>query len=111
MADDRGHSAGTPPAESEQPQRDPGRHNEPKSCGLPSWPRLLNLALAAEYLGVSGNAVLEYVRDGSLPIIRPHRPNTERSRKQRPINLDSIRRRLFDVRDLDALADRWRREG
>ena len=51
---------------------------------IPSWPRALRLANAAEYLGMGKTKFLELVDDGRLP---------------RPVAIDGVR--LLDRFDLD----------
>lgn len=67
----------------------------------------MNLALAAQYLGLSPDSLLTYVSAGELEPVRPRRADTPRAWRQRPAN-DTLRRLLFDKADLDRLADGWR---
>jgi hypothetical protein len=82
----------------------------------PGWPRLLDLYGAALYVGLSAGMLREYVNDGSLPVTRPVRPNTNRAhgiragkRTRRCAESEHVRRLLFDRADLDALVDKWKR--
>jgi hypothetical protein len=91
---------------------------QPDPCSLPGWPRLLPLELASVYVGLSSDTLLGYVTDGSLRVTRPLRPNTARAHGYRAgksrrtvAHIETLRRLLFDRVDLDALVDRWKREG
>ena len=72
---------------------------------------------AAADVGLGGGSVGQNVEEGSLPGRRPLRPKTARAygyrggRSQRTVVSGQLRRALFDVRDLDALVDRWKRQG
>lgn len=98
------------------PQGNQQREYDRESC-VPGWPLLLPARLAALYLNISTDALLGYVADGSLRRIRPPRPRTDRMRIMRgrktrlaPANADTLRKVLFHRADLDALAERWRRD-
>jgi hypothetical protein len=76
------------------------------------------LEMACRYVGLSADTVLGYVHDGSLRVTRPLRPQTARAhgvrlgKSRRTIaHVETLRRLLFDRADLDALVDRWKREG
>lgn len=72
-------------------------------------PRLLSVEEAAEYLGLSYWSMKELIGAGDVPLIRVPRPRTLRQHK-RAARSQVLRRTLVDVRDLDALVDRWRDE-
>ncbi len=69
--------------------------------------RLLSLEEGAHYLNLSFWSFRELVNAGDVPLIRVPRPRTMRQHK-RGARSDTLRRTLVDVRDLDALVDRWR---
>ena len=69
---------------------------------------MLNLPLAALYLSISRDSLLNYVAAGDIVPVRPTRPNVRRAHRQRPVNTDTLRKLLFDKNDLDRLADTWR---
>jgi hypothetical protein len=94
------------------------RRLDTESCGLPAWPRLMALEMACQYVGLSADMLRSYVKDGSLPVVRPARPRTRRARgyrlgksRRQLANKNTLRRTLFDRVDLDLLIDRWKREG
>lgn len=103
----------------EGPAKEPRAHESDgrRSERLPGWPRLLTIDQAAEYVGLSRYSLAEYVADGTLPVTRPIRPNTPRAygyrdgKSRRTVASAQLRRALFDVRDLDALVDLWKRAG
>lgn len=66
------------------------------------------LRLAALYLGVGESTVLQWVYDGSLPVVQVRRPRTGQAYKHKPAT-DMLRRVLVDRNDLDALADSFAR--
>jgi hypothetical protein len=75
---------------------------------------------AQSYLSVGKDALLGYVRDGALRVVRPARPHDARMngyrqgpsrRKLADQHRDVLRRVLFDRFDLDELVERWKREG
>jgi excisionase family DNA binding protein len=79
---------------------------------------LLGIEQAALYVGISKDTLLGYVHDGSLPVTRPLRPNAARAhgyrhgKSRRTVaHVQTLRRLLFDRVDLDALVDRWKRDG
>lgn len=119
MSGGSGHNPGTAAPQAVEPQGLPRRAQARQSC-VPSWPRLLTLPHACEYLSLGKDALLGYVRDGTLRTVRPPRPHDARSagfrqgpsrRKLADQYADTLRRVLFDRDDLDALVDRWKREG
>lgn len=118
-ADECGHTAGTVPAQSLAAPGRRGRSLDGQSCApLPGWPRLMPLGMACRYVGLSPDTLLGYVHDGSLRVTRPLRPNTARAhgyrygKSRRTVaQVETLRRMLFDRVDLDALVDRWKREG
>lgn len=127
MTLESGHSAGTVAPETRTAQGRQEPTLDTKSCvsdteggdkkpKLPGWPRLLDLAAAASYVGLSEAMLQEYVHDGTLPVTRPVRPNTQRAhgiragkRTRRTVASETVRRLLIDVRDLDAMVDQWKR--
>jgi hypothetical protein len=112
-----GHNPGTAPAEAPVPHGRQRRPHDSVSVIPASWPLLLSARQAAVYLNVSTDALLGYVADGTLPRLRPPRPQTHRMRTMRgqkgnlaPQHADTLRKVLFHRADLDALAERWRRD-
>jgi hypothetical protein len=101
-ADARGHSAGTAPKSTASVEGFRGAQD-----GSSIAPRLLSLAQAAAYLGLSFWSFRELVNAGDVPLIRIPRPRTMRQHKRKAKGA-TLRRTLVDVRDLDALVDRWR---
>ena len=84
-----------------------GRAQDAPSVALRIQPRLLSLDQGAEYLGLSFWSFRELVNAGDVPLIRVPRPRTMRQHKRRARS-GVLRRTLVDIRDLDALVDRWR---
>lgn len=70
-------------------------------------PRLLDVAGAAGFLGVGVDLVRGLIEAGELRPVRVPRPATLREHR-RGARSAEIRRTLLDVRDLDALVERWR---
>jgi hypothetical protein len=68
-------------------------------------PRLVGVKVAALYLGISAWSVREWIASGVIPRVAVALP---RSAKRKG---DTCRRVLVDVRDLDALIDRWKARG
>ncbi len=101
-----GHTAGTAPK-----SRGTGkgfRHaQDVLSVASVAPRRLLSLEEGARYVGLSFWSFRELVNGGDVPLIRVPRPRTMRQHK-RGARSDTLRRTLVDVRDLDALIDRWR---
>ncbi len=98
----RGHSTSA----AHEPQGRPVRAQDALSV---AFRRLLSLDEGAQYLGLSFWSFRELVNAGEVPVIRVPRPRTMRQHK-RGARSEHLRRTLVDVRDLDALVDRWRAE-
>jgi hypothetical protein len=98
------HSAGTAPKSAAR--ADGFRRAQDRSS---ITPRLLSLEQGAAYLGLSFWSFRELVNAGDVPLIRVPRPRTMWQHK-RAARSDVLRRSLVDVRDLDALVDRWRED-
>ena len=64
-------------------------------------PRLLSVDAAAAYLGIGAWTLRAMAADGKVPMVTP--PAVRRTGQP-------MRRVLFDVRDLDALIEKWKRE-
>jgi excisionase family DNA binding protein len=62
--------------------------------------RLTDLHGAAEYLGVSYWTVRDLVSAGEIPTVQPPAPTGRRGQR--------LRRVLLDIRDLDAVIERWK---
>jgi len=107
-----GHNLGTAMPQSPEPQGRRRRQQDTQSCApLPFWPRLLTIEQASAYVGLSRDSLLGYVADGTLPVTRPQRPNTDWAHRRTLANTETLRRQLFDRFDLDALVERWKRMG
>jgi hypothetical protein len=109
-APDDGHGAGTAPKKAGGAK---GNRRTPDRLSLVRAivPRLLGLEEAATYLGLSFWSFRELVNAGDVPLIRVPRPKTMRQHKRRTKGQakgEHLRRALVDMRDLDALVDRWR---
>ncbi len=72
-----------------------------------SWPRLLDEKRAAAYLGLSVWTFREMINAGDVRAVLVPRPRTAKALKTRPVGT-TMRRKLVDRVDLDALVDRWK---
>jgi hypothetical protein len=109
-AADDGHTAGTVPKKLGG-AKGKRRAQDGISLVRAIQPRLLSLEEGASYLGLSFWSFRELVNAGDVPLIRVPRPQTMRQHKRGLKGLAKgreLRRALVDVRDLDALVDRWR---
>lgn len=83
-----------------------------KTCGVTTWPRLLDVPLAARYLCVGESTVREYAHEGILvPVALPgsalRQPGGRVVAGCRDRRMTKL---LFDRLDLDALVDRLKEE-
>jgi hypothetical protein len=91
-------AAGTPRVQSTARTRvNSGRNEGTVVYQVPAPRRLLDLAATATYLGLAPWTVRELEWRGVLRRVRVPLPNG-----------GEVRKLLFDVRDLDALIDRWK---
>jgi len=81
-----------------------------QQSAVPGWPRLLSEEHAATYVGLSVWSFRELWQAGQVEPVRIPRPDTAKHRRRRHIN-DTLRKLLFDVRDLDRLVDGWKTGG
>jgi hypothetical protein len=87
-----GHNTGTEPPEDIQKAGDARTAKDHKSVAPAFTPRLLNLAAAGHYLGISPWSVRELVWAGWLPVVKI--PRTD--------GTGDMNRVLIDRNDLDA---------
>jgi hypothetical protein len=109
QASNAGQSVGTTAPETLARQGHRGSAPD-KESAAPGWPRLLSLAEAARYLGVSPWTARELVNAGSIPVTSIPRPQTARMHRRHPVH-DSLRRLLIDRCDLDRLVETWKVSG
>jgi hypothetical protein len=77
------------------------KHDNTTALPPARWPRVLDVHSAAEYMGVSAWTIYAWRAAGWLPTVEfPATPAREGERPR-----DTLRRALFDLRNLDAHVD------
>jgi len=104
-----GHRTGKMGADTAAERGAERRSRDQQTC-MPGWPKLLNLELAALYLGLSPEVIRELINSGALAPVRVPRPDTNRMHRRGPVS-DTLRRLLLDRAALDELVERWRAYG